>query len=238
MPHLKAALHCHTRKDRKDFIKHSEIELIDRAFELGFEILAITCHDIVAHTPELEKYAFKKGVLLIPGIEKTIEKKHVLVLNPDQAIEQVQTFSDLKKYKKEKPDILIIAPHPFYWTRYSLRKKLIPNLELFDAIEHSFFYSPRINPNQYAALFACSYNLPLIGTFDNHCLAHFKSPPTYTVIHSEKNLPSVFKALKNGQFEIVTRPLSLLKMFFIQAQYAWQDGRKYGKIIKAKKSKK
>ena len=54
---LKADLHLHTGDDPRDYVIHSNKEMIDHAAELGFEILAITNHDFMSHREELADYA-------------------------------------------------------------------------------------------------------------------------------------------------------------------------------------
>ena len=114
MPKLKAQLHVHSKQDPLDNIRYTEKQLIDHAAKLGYDVLAISCHDVVIFSDDLKKYAEKKRVLLIPAIEKSIEKKHVLILNADIQSQNLKTFEDLKKYKKKKTDCLIVAVHPYY----------------------------------------------------------------------------------------------------------------------------
>ena len=76
---LKADLHIHTKEDpvhHKD-IKYTAKQLIDHAANQGYEVIAITCHNKVYYNKKIKEYAKKKGILLIPGIEKTIKRKHV-----------------------------------------------------------------------------------------------------------------------------------------------------------------
>src|SRR5687768_2788769 len=78
---LKVELHTHTSDDPADPIPHSAIELIDRAADLGYDALAITLHDKQFDVCSLAAYAAGRGLVLIPGVEKTIEGRHVLLLN-------------------------------------------------------------------------------------------------------------------------------------------------------------
>ena len=69
---LKVDLHLHTADDPLDRIRHSGAELVDRAAALGFDALAITLHDAQFDAARLRAYARERGVLLIPGVERTI----------------------------------------------------------------------------------------------------------------------------------------------------------------------
>src|SRR5688572_21134274 len=112
---LKLDLHTHTADDPVDHIPHSSRQLIDRAAELGYDGLAITLHDRRLDPAALAPYAAERGILLIPGIERTIEGRHVLLLNFSGAAEDVRSFADLARLKAKERG-LVIAPHPFFPT--------------------------------------------------------------------------------------------------------------------------
>src|SRR5262249_31661572 len=90
---LRADLHLHTR-ERESFIAYDARDLIDRAARSGFQVLSITNHDTVTFSAGLRGYAQERGILLIPGIEATIEGKHVLLYNIDVPPERIRTFAD------------------------------------------------------------------------------------------------------------------------------------------------
>lgn len=216
---LKANLHLHTNEDPCDhyFVSYSAKQAIDRAAELGFEILALTLHGRYGHTPELSQYAQEKNILLIPGIEHFIEDKHVLILGCDKDIEAVESFADLRAYKIKHPEICIIAPHPYFPGSISLGKKLGENKDVFDAIEQSWFHNPLINRNKKAAQFAIQNNLPYLATSDTHFLKYLNN--AYAIIEApKKNIPSVLGAVKAGNFKNHTKSAK----FF--ADIVWQVG--------------
>jgi len=195
MTRLKAQLHVHTKQDPHDNIKHTEKEKIDYAAKHGYDVMAISCHNVLIYNEDLKKYAAEKRILLIPAIEKTIENKHVLILNATIESQKIETFNDLRLYKKKNPQCLIIAPHPYYPGKESLRNKLDENIDIFDAIEYSWFHSKRINKaNEKAIKTAEKNNLPILGTSDNHLLRYFDN--TYSIIESKKNIESIFNAIK------------------------------------------
>ena len=96
---LKVELHTHTADDPVDRIPHTSLELIDRAAALGYGAIAITLHDRQLDVRELLPYAAERGVVLIPGVERTIQGRHVLLLNFNEDAEQVSTFDDLARLK-------------------------------------------------------------------------------------------------------------------------------------------
>ena len=96
---LKTDLHLHSSEDPADVITHDAYTLIDKAVELGFDALALTLHDRQLTEPRVFDYARDHGVTLLPGVERTIEGRHVLLLNFPQGTEQVRTFADLARLK-------------------------------------------------------------------------------------------------------------------------------------------
>ena len=184
--------------------------VIVRAAIKGFDALAITNHDFVLYNDELVKYAEKKGILLIPGMELTLSKKHVLIINPDFSINpKGRPLSDLAKIKKESN--LIIAPHPFFPQFKSLKSKFFHYLPYFDAVEYSHCYNRFLNLNIKAEREAKKKSLPLLGTSDSHFLWEFGT--TYSLVEAEKTVASIIDAVKKGRIRIVTNPLSIFLSF-------------------------
>jgi predicted metal-dependent phosphoesterase TrpH len=217
---LKVDFHTHTADDPQDLISFTASELIDRAGRLGFDALAITNHDVVTYSLDLEKYAAERGILLLPGVELTLSNKHVVVINPElKSYPEIKTLEDLAKIKNDRN--LIIAPHPFYPGFKCLKSKLERHLSSFDAIEFSFFYSRRINYNKKAIDLARKQRRPLVGSSDCHNI--WQIGLTYTLVEAEKNIPSIFAAVKEGRVEINTAPLSLVAMVRVGVNFILGD---------------
>ncbi len=204
---LKSDLHLHTAEDPLDRIRYSSKELISKAAEEGFDVISITNHHKMTFNQDLFSYANEKGILLIPGVELTIRRRHVLVLNPPP----FKTCSDFPSLLKlRRPETLIIAPHPYFPGSYSLNGYLLKYLHLFDALEYCHFYSSRINFNQRAVEVSRSFSFPLLGNSDSHFLSQMGT--TYSFIYAEKNIQSIFEAVRQRRIEVATRPLKHLEM--------------------------
>jgi predicted metal-dependent phosphoesterase TrpH len=209
---LKIDLHTHCNEDPTDnWIKHSAKELIDHAYNQGFDVLSITCHNKVVYSDNLREYAAKNNILLIPGAERDIEGRHVLLYNfTQEEIDQIKDFNDLRRIKKSHH--LVIAPHPFYVYLNPLRPKQISlfsrlekNIDLFDGIEFCHLYTKKVNKsNKKAESIAKKYNLPMVAGSDSHNLSHMGS--NFSYVNSEKNTDSVIKAIKSKDIAIFTRP--------------------------------
>jgi len=217
---LKANLHLHTadgKKERREHIRYNIYEAIDCAQELGFKVLAITCHQKAAFKKEMDLYAQKQGILLIPGIEAKIERRHTVILNCLEDVEKIKTFNELRYYKKEHPEIFILAPHPFFPLGHSLKNKLEKNIDIFDAIEHSWYWAKKINYNKRAKEIAQKYNKPYMGTSDTHFLNYLNT--TFCLIESEDiTIENILKSLKNKNFENKSLPLTFWQMFKVGCQ--------------------
>ena len=204
---LKTELHTHTIDDPTDgkrCVFHSAQQLIDKAQEQGFQVLSITNHDQLLFTSALEEYARERGIVLIPGVEATLEGKHVLLynfLNYDSSWSSPEIAS-----KHKGPDQLVIAPHPFFPLPTALGKRMIRWRDLFDAIEYNQFYLPWLNFNKRAQELAQQLNLPLVGNSDVHWI--FQLGRTYSLVYADKNTGSILNAIKQGHVRLVTKPVS------------------------------
>jgi predicted metal-dependent phosphoesterase TrpH len=206
---LKVDLHTHTADDPKELIQHSSFELLDKAHFLGFDAISITSHNGITFGKYLEDYARERGIVLIPGAEITVQGKHVLVVNAHRRILEVRTFDDLRRLRI--PDNLVIAPHPYFPDFASLLWRLRKNIDVFDAIEFSWFYHSLINFNMFAVKAAARYGLPLVCTSDCHHLENFGS--AYSLVDAEKDRESIVEAVRRGRLEIAANPLKLAEFW-------------------------
>ena len=202
----KINLHTHTDEDPQDFVNYSIYECLNTASSLGFGAIALTCHNKFINNDEYIKYAESKGILLISGIEKTIQKRHIVILGCGVNIENIQTFNGLREYKKLNPNIFIIAAHPCFPGGYSLtEKELISNKGLFDAIEYSWFYTKYINFSKSGAVLAESLGIPIVATSDTHELQLLNSG-YITIELGEKTPSAIFESIRRGAFKNFSEP--------------------------------
>jgi len=234
---LKVELHTHIDIDPVDkpMIKYSAKQLVDLAIGKKFDVLAITCHNLVYQNDRLKEYAMDKGLLLIYGIERDIEGRHVLIYGiMQEEADGIKTFSDLKRLKEEKAkikeNIFVIAPHPFYWGGTCLGDRIIKHLDLFDAWEFANFHTKIYNkPNQKVLRFAKQHNKPVVGNSDLHHVYYFNR--TYSLIDTDKNEKAVFEAIRNNKVKIVSKPMSLFEFVGIFFWAIYSKGRKQGRKL-------
>src|SRR5260370_38976954 len=94
---LKVELHTHTSDDPIDRIPHTVTDLIDRAAALGYQALAVTLHERQLDLQRFAAYGSERGIVLIPGIERTIQGRHLLLLNFKSGAPDVRTLEDLAR---------------------------------------------------------------------------------------------------------------------------------------------
>ena len=206
---LKVELHTHSADDPVDRIGHSTVELIDRAAELQYDAIAVTLHDRQLDLAPVQDHAAARGVTLIPGIERTIEGKHVLLLNFHRGAEDVRSFDDLARLKASEPQGIVIAPHPFFPLRSCLRGLMDRYAALFDAVEYNGMFTDRVNFNRPAERWARKRGKPLVGNGDVHRLRQLGT--TYSLVDAEPHADAICEAVRAGLVQVEARPLSIVQ---------------------------
>ena len=204
---IKVELHAHTADDPVDAIPHDTRQLIDRAAQLGYGALAITLHDRQLDVRPFEAYAYWRGVTLIPGVERTIEGKHVLLLNFSRAADAVTTFDGLARLRAGERG-LVVAPHPFFPHASCLGALLDSHADLFDAVEYNAMFTASLNFNRRAADWAMHHAKPLVGTGDVHRLRQLGT--TYSLVDAQPDADSICDAIRCHRVWVEATPLSVL----------------------------
>jgi predicted metal-dependent phosphoesterase TrpH len=205
---LKVELHTHTADDPIDRIPHTARELIDRAAALHYDALAITLHDRQLDVRPLHDYAAGRGITLIPGIERTIHGKHVLLLNFSPAAADVDSFDDLARLRARESG-LVVAPHPFFPGGTGLMNLLDEHGDLFDAVEWNAMFTRTVNFNLRAARWAARRGKPIVGNCDVHRLYQLGS--CYSVVDAPRDAASICEAIRAGRVRVKATPLSALR---------------------------
>jgi predicted metal-dependent phosphoesterase TrpH len=231
-PVLKAELHAHTSDDPRDSIPHSTPELIDCAARHGYHVLALTLHDRSLDIAPFLAHAEARGVVLIRGIERTIDGRHVLLLNFDERAERVNDFRGLAALRRAHPHGVVIAPHPFYPGQTCLGPLLDRHPELFDALEYNAFYTSAFNSfNARAVEWAARHGKPVVGNSDVHRLRQMGT--TYTLIDAQPTADEICAAIRAGRVGFRTAPLSAGEAFAHLGSLAAGEVRRLFKVRRA-----
>ncbi len=185
--------------------RYSAEELISAAAKAGYEILAITCHDLDVWTHRLSHYARDLGITLIPGMEVTAERRrHVLAYNFRTGAGNLDTLQKIRE--RSYSETLVIAPHPYFPERSCLRNLLAENLDVFNPVECSGFQVRGMDFNKGGVRLAAEAGKPVVGNSDIHHLRQLDR--TFTWIYAEPGVQSILSAVKQGLVRIQVSPLS------------------------------
>jgi predicted metal-dependent phosphoesterase TrpH len=202
---VKVELHAHTADDPVDYIPHTTRELIDRAAALGYGALAITLHERQLDVRGCERHARRRGITLIAGVERTVEHRHLLLLNFSPAAERVRTFAEVARLKSREPQGLIVAPHPFFPGRSCLHGDLERHAELFDAVERNAMFVRGVDFNTRAEAWAARRGKPMVGNGDVHRLAQLG--PTWSLVDAAPDPDAICDAIRAGRVSVQSRAI-------------------------------
>jgi len=211
---IKVDLHIHTLDDPKDVIDYSAHQLLERAKQLGFGVLAITLHDAVFDRAEVFADAAAMGILLISAAEVRLQGADIILLNVRASeIAQLKTFDDVRDLRARRGlSIFTIAPHPFFVLGGSIGERLLTEIDCFDAIELCHFHKGLFDFNRRAMKVAAEFNKPLIATSDAHQLHAFGRHYTAIPRPSELTIENVFSVLRNGPRRVVSPSASIVDL--------------------------
>ena len=211
---LKIDCHIHSTSDYVGGVMEGDKlptpeQYIDRAAQLAFGAISFTNHSTWCDVREYSEYASGKGIILVPGIEMCVQRRHVLLYNFAHQYD-IETFDDIKKLKDTSN--LVVAAHPYYWVGKCLKGDLVKNISLFDAVEISHFFTSWLNPNKKAFSTAKKYNLPLLSFSDCHTLSMFGKNYSYVYVQ-EASVDGIIDGIKSGRVEHVAPPLPNIELF-------------------------
>ena len=213
---IKVELHAHTAQDPCDYIPHSTRDLIDRASRLGYGAIAITLHDRHYDPAPDQAYAQSRGLVLIPGIERTIQGRHMLLVNFPAEAEAVASFEDLRQLRTRHPRGLVIAPHAFYPIGSAIGADADRHADLIDAIEVNSMFVTWLDYNARAVRWARAKGKPLVGNTDLHLL--YQLGTTYSLVDAPADADAICEAIRAGRVELRSSPLPIWRAAWI---FAW-----------------
>jgi predicted metal-dependent phosphoesterase TrpH len=239
MPFYRVELHSHCQGDPVDsYLSHSIYEQIDRAKEVGLDAIAITWHRRVCVDPKAVAYARDRGLLLISGMEAEIARRHLLVLNVAEGdLPPETTWDDIRELRRRKPEVFVLAPHPFYPHPSCLGRRLHGNADCIDAVEwcilHLDWLPGRMNPNLRAARWAHQHGKTLVACSDAHSLAVIGRNAS-TVEADELTPAAIFRAIRAGRVAFPRRGLKIAPMVYHTGAALFSQQRHVRRWVKAR----
>lgn len=213
---LKVELHAHTALDPVDYVSHSTEALIDRASALGYDALALTLHNRYTDPLEHAAHAQARRIVLIAGIEKTIQRRHLLLLNFPAACAAVASFDEVRMLKRRHPQGLVIVPHAFFPTPSAVGADADACADFIDAVEVHAMFTPWVDFNRRAIAWARAHGKPVVGNTDLHLLEQLGT--TYTLVDAAPTPDAICAAVRAGRVEVRARPLPLPRAAWIMAR--------------------
>jgi hypothetical protein len=111
---------------------------------------------------------------------------------------------------KARVNGLVIAPHPFFPDRTCLGSQIDACVDLFDAVEWSYFWTWGVNFNARGARWARRHGKPLVGNSDLHDLRQLGR--TYSLVESERDAGAICEAIRDRRVSLHTSPVPPLEL--------------------------
>jgi predicted metal-dependent phosphoesterase TrpH len=223
VPAYRVELHSHCQGDPVDlYLRHTIFEHIDQAKAAGLDAIAVTWHRKACVHPEAEAYARERGVLLIRGMEAEIDRRHLVVLNVgENDLGPATTWDEIRALRRRKPEVFVMAPHPFYPHPTCIGARLDDHADCIDAIEwcmlHVGWIPGRVNPNLRAARWAHERGKPVVASSDAHSLAAIGR--NVSTVEADALTPeSIFAGIRAGRVTFHRRSMDLAPFILKTAQ--------------------
>ncbi len=239
MPAYRVELHSHCQGDPVDrYLTHSIFEHIDQAKAVGLDAIAVTWHRKIFEHPEAAAYARERGVLLIPGMEAEVNRRHLVVLNLAEGdLPAEPTWNQVRALRLRKPDALVLAPHPFYPHPSCLGRSMTDHADCIDAVEWCFIHvgwlPGRVNPNLLAARWAARHGKTLVACSDAHSLRAIGRNAS-TVEADELSVEAIFAGIRAGRVTFERTSLPVAPLVFETGKAMASQPRHIGRWIKDK----
>ena len=190
-------LHVHTNYSHDG---HDSVEkIIASAIAQKLDGIAICDHDTMDGSFAAREYVADNhlDLIIIPGMEVTTSKGHLLVLGIEEKIEEGLSPAETIKIAREMNDtVVIIVPHPFHPFRHS-----IGNVQSgIDAIE---IYNSRFFTglgNKIARITAARNNITAVAGSDAHS-ADCVGLAT-VIVETEPDPKAILRAIQQGKVRL------------------------------------
>jgi len=190
-------LHVHTNYSHDG---HDSVEkIIASAIAQKLDGIAICDHDTIDGSFAAREYVADNhlDLIIIPGMEVTTSKGHLLVLGIEEKIDRGLSPAETIKIAREMNDtVVIIVPHPFHPFRHS-----IGNVQSgIDAIE---IYNSRFFTglgNKIARITAARNNITAVAGSDAHS-ADCVGLAT-VIVETEPDPKAILRAIKQGKVRL------------------------------------
>jgi len=239
VPSYRIELHSHCQGDPVDrYLKHTIYEHIDRAREVGLDAIAVTWHRKICADTEAFAYARARNILVIPGMEAEIDRRHLVVLNVAEGdLPGETTWDEIRALRARKSEVFILAPHPFYPHPSCLGKEINDHADCIDAVEwciiHVHWLPERISPNLRAARWAHRHGKTMVACSDAHSLESIGKNAS-TVEADALTPEAIFAGIRAGRVSFHRRSLPVGPLIYQTGKALGSQPRHIGRWVQAK----
>jgi len=169
--------------------------ILEQAVRAGLGGIAICDHDTMEGSLEAMRLVDEMGLnlLVVPGIEVTTNRGHLLVLGANEAFPINSDPVDIIKMAREY-ECLIVAPHPYKGYPKSLGDVSDLGVDAIEVLNSRFILGKF---NERAVKMADTLGLPKLGNSDAHFVGMVGR--AYTEIDAKPSVEDVFKAIMDGK---------------------------------------
>ncbi|MDR7664753.1 PHP domain-containing protein [Methanosarcina sp. Z-7115] len=190
---MKFDLHVHS--DHSKDSKSSHDDILEAARKRGLEGLAICDHDTIEGGLACEIRALELGleISVIPGVEVTSSKGHILVLGVRKDIEPLLSPEETIR-RARKLGGTVIIPHPFKRSSHGIGSFEGLDIDAVEVFNSRCLFN---GANRKAAIEAKRLEIPGVAGSDSHIPEMVGQ--AYTEIDaSENTLEAVLRAIREG----------------------------------------
>lgn len=191
---MKFDLHVHSEHSKDSNSSHDDI--LEAARKKGLDGVAICDHDTVEGGLACEKRALELGfeLIVIPGVEVTCSKGHILVLGVSQNIEPFLSPDETIRRARKLGGIVII-PHPFKRSSHGIGSFEGLDIDAVEVFNSRCLFN---KTNRKAATEAKRLGIPGIAGSDSHIPEMVGQ--AYTEIDASENTrEAVLEAIREGK---------------------------------------
>ena len=198
-------IHSEYSPDSKSKLK----DIFTVAKTRGLDIIAISDHNTVDGSKEAIRLTKNDDLFVVPSIEISSLEGHILGFGCQENIKRDLPAAETIDLIHAQGGLAII-PHPYCFYRHGLLCKADYNDLKIDAIETKNARFIVGYCNNKAKKLSEKENLPGLGASDAHYYKFVGD--CYSKIDCEKDIDSVFKAIKKGKVEALGKGTSNIKL--------------------------
>jgi predicted metal-dependent phosphoesterase TrpH len=191
---MKFDLHVHSYHSKDSNSSHDDI--LEIALKRGLDGFAICDHDTVEGGLTCEKRALELGykITVIPGVEVTSSKGHILVLGIRENIEPFLSPEETIRWARKLGGTVII-PHPFKQSSHGIGSFEGLDIDAVEVFNSRCFLN---NANHKALIEAERLGIPGVAGSDSHIPEMVGQ--AYTEIDASENTAlAVLRAIREGK---------------------------------------